>query len=342
MNTIFITGGLGYIGSHVAHQISKKKVKIILYDNCLNSDESVFSELKKIVSSEIVFIKGDILDTKNLIDIFKKYKVNHVMHFAGLKSVPDSNIDPISYYKNNISGTISLVEAMNKCDIRKLVFSSSASIYGKPEYLPIDESHPVNPSSSYAFTKLYIENFLNDLTKREKSWSIVALRYFNPAGSDSSGIIGESPKNNPDNLIPAISYNALGIIKELKIYGDNYSTKDGTGVRDFIHITDLAMGHSAALDFLEQNSVNGYHVFNLGSGSGYSVKEIINTFEKVIKRNIKTVLTDRRDGDVDSSIADPTKANQILKWKTVKNLEDICRSEWTWQSKRFNEDKISK
>ena len=336
MNTILITGGLGYIGSHVAFEMSKSNFKIVLYDNCINSDESVLIELKKMTSREIIYINGDILDTPKLIKTFNQYKIDYVMHLAGLKSVPESNINPIAYYKNNISGSISLIEAMHKSNVKKLVFSSSASIYGDPEYLPIDEFHPVKPSSTYAFTKLYIENFLHDLSKKDDSWSIVALRYFNPAGSDSSGMIGESPKNKPGNLIPAISYVALGKIKELQIFGENYATKDGTGVRDFIHITDLAKGHLAALDFIKK-SMNGFNVFNLGSGEGNSVREIIHTYEKVLKRKIKTSIRDRRDGDIDSSIADTTKANKVLNWKTSSNLEDICRSEWLWQSKRFYE-----
>ena len=334
MDTILITGGLGYIGSHVAREICGKQVRIILYDNCINSDESVYSELQKIISCEIIFVHGDILDTEKLINTFNKYRVDYVMHFAGLKSVPESNEHPINYYKNNICGSISLVEAMNTCNIKNLVFSSSASVYGNPEYVPIDESHQVQPSSSYAFTKLYVENFLKDLSQRDKSWSIVVLRYFNPAGSDSSGLIGESPKDNPTNLIPAISYVALGKIKKLKIYGNDYKTDDGTGVRDFIHVTDLAKGHVAALNYMKQ-SPNTFEVFNLGTGEGNSVQEIINIYERILKKNIQTLLVKRRDGDIDISIANPTKANKLLNWTTKKNIEEICKSEWSWQSSRL-------
>jgi UDP-glucose 4-epimerase len=334
METILITGGLGYIGSHVAREICRKQVRVILYDNCINSDESVYSELQKIISYEIIFVHGDILDTEKLINTLNKYKVDYVMHFAGLKSVPESNENPINYYKNNICGSISLVEAMNACDVKNLVFSSSASVYGKPKYVPIDESHQVKPLSSYAFTKLYVENFLKDLSQRDKSWSIVVLRYFNPAGADSSGLIGESPKDNPSNLIPAISYVALGKIKKLKIYGDDYKTNDGTGIRDFIHVTDLAKGHVAALNYIKQAPEN-FEVFNLGTGKGNSVKEIITIYERILKSNIQTALVERRGGDIDISIADPKKANKFLNWTTKKNIEEICRSEWSWQSNRL-------
>ena len=334
MNTILITGGLGYIGSHTAAELSSPDTTIILYDNLANSEESTFKQLKKIISSELIFINGDILDTQKIITVIRQYNVNNVIHFAGLKSVPESNINPISYYKNNIAGTISLIEAMNSCNIKRLVFSSSASVYGEPKYHPIDEMHEANPESSYAFTKLFIEEFLADLCNKDKSWSIIALRYFNPAGSHSSCLIGESPKNIPSNLIPAISYAALEKIDELSIYGNNYPTKDGTGVRDFIHVTDLALGHISALEFIS-NSPCGFNIFNLGSGIGYSVMEVIKIYEEIVGKKINSVFKKRRDGDIASSIANPKQANKILGWKASISIEQICKSEWSWQSKRL-------
>lgn len=321
-----LLGGLGYIGSHAAVALSEAGHEIIIYDNLVNSSEKVIDKLKKIIGRDIPFIKGDIKNTDFLEATLSKYRTDAVLHFAGLKSVEDSIKNPIEYYDNNVLGTISLLKAMANQNIKKLIFSSSATVYGHPNYLPIDESHPLAPTNPYGKTKLYIEGLLEDLVKARPDWKIVSLRYFNPVGSHSSGILRESPKGVPSNLMPYLMLVAQGKLPYLKIFGGDYKTPDGTGVRDYIHIMDLAEGHLAALNYLSNSS--GYEVFNLGTGTGFSVVEVVAEFQRASQVNVPHQTVDRRSGDVASCYAAIELAKNKLNWKSKRNLYDMCHSSW--------------
>ena len=323
---IIITGGCGYIGSHVAISLEKLGHNITIYDNFSNSSKEQIKRLNLICTSKIDYICADITDIKSLKNIFKDKKIKSVVHMAGLKYVADSESDPISYYENNITGTISLLKAMKECGIKNLVFSSSATVYGEPEYLPIDENHSTSPISVYGRTKLYVENILKDLSLSDPDWSIVCLRYFNPAGAHHSGFVGEEITSKSENLFPSIGKVLLGITPSLKVYGKDYQTHDGTGIRDYIHVLDLSEGHAMSVEYVNNN--NGIENINLGRGHGYSVLEVIKSFEKITSRKIPYEFSEYRSGDISSSFADVTKAKQILGWIAKRDLDDMCKSMW--------------
>ena len=313
--------------------------QVVLFDNLSNSKPDVVQRLEKITGKNIPFVEGDVRDTKLLEKTLRDFKVDAVIHFAGLKAVTESVRNPIEYYANNVQGSISLLEAMKFCNIKTIVFSSSATVYGEPQYLPLDERHPTNAVNPYGRTKLQVEEILNDLCQSDHEWSVAVLRYFNPVGAHHSGIIGEEPVGLPDNLMPYLAKVALGDLPVLKIYGDDYSTPDGTGVRDYIHVDDLVSGHLAALGFLEIN--NGWHVFNLGTSKGFSVLELIDKFSNVVGRKINKEIVSRRAGDVASCFASALKAKEALSWEPKKTIEQMCFSSWKWVCKRHSKESSS-
>ncbi len=331
--SVLLTGGLGYIGSHTAIELLKLGHEVILYDNLSNSDLSILDRLKKISCSEISFYHGDIANRDLLVKVIKENNVDIVMHFAGKKSVSESVLRPLEYFQNNVCGTLTLLEAMNICNVKNLIFSSSASVYGNPNSLPIDEKHPMLPLNPYAESKKHIEDILNHLAKSNSSWKIISLRYFNPVGAHNSGLIGENPIGIPNNLVPYISRVALGELPHLLIYGNDYSTDDGTGVRDYIHVVDLAKGHCSAVDYLSKN-IQSFQVFNLGTGNGISVLEVVKVFEDVSGIKIPYKFTSRRIGDSAECYANSSRALKFLKWSAVHNLNDMLSSEWKWLNSR--------
>lgn len=329
---ILLTGGTGYIGSHVAVSISKNGHEIILFDNLINSDENTFFNLSKIINTKIHFVKGDLNKPNDIKNLFKEFKIDAVLHFAGYKSVNESFLQPLKYYSNNITGTINLINEMKNNKVKTLIFSSSATIYGDPKYLPIDEKHQLKPKNPYGKTKLYIENLLEDIYKADKEWRIACLRYFNPIGSHESGLIGDYPSGQINNLMPLITQVALNKEKRLYVFGNDYPTHDGTAIRDYIHIMDLADGHKEALNYLLYNK--GCHKFNLGTGSGHSVLDLINCFQKSNDLNIPIEFIHRRQGDVAISYADANKAFINFKWKTQRNLNEMSKSSWNFVQKQ--------
>jgi len=326
---ILLTGGAGYIGIHVAVALVQAGHSIVIYDNFCNSKIEVIQNLEKVINQKAPFIKGDVRDIHLLQSTMQHYSVDAVIHLAGLKSVGESVANPLEYYENNIGGTLSLLRAMNEQGVKNLVFSSSATVYGNPQYLPIDENHPVAPTNPYGRTKLQIEQMLKDLTTAEPSFKVINLRYFNPVGAHTSALLGENPNGIPNNLLPFISRVATGELSQLKVFGKDYPTVDGTGVRDYVHVMDLAEGHLAALAYLSKSK--GFEVFNLGTGQGLSVLQIIEAYEKVSKQKIHFVWSARRPGDIASCYASPEKANKILGWKACRTLVDMCASSWQFQ-----------
>ena len=329
---ILLTGGTGYIGSHTAITLLEAGLNVFLLDNLSNSQCEVVKKIKKITLKTVTFIEGDIRDKSFISSTLKKYKIDTVMHFAGLKSVGDSSVKPIDYYDNNVGGTLSLIHAMQEASVTKIVFSSSATVYGSPHYLPIDEMHPTDPRNPYGRTKLHIEQILKDLCLSDTVWKVLCLRYFNPVGAHNSGLIGENPNGIPNNLLPFISGVASKKYPYVKIFGNDFATDDGTGVRDYIHLIDLAEGHLAGLNFLNEN--NGWHVFNLGTGKGTSVLEMIHTFARVSGKKIPFEFHSRREGDVAECYASAAKAFKILNWKPKKNLDSMCASAWKWEESK--------
>ena len=327
MKNILLTGGLGYIGSHTASVLSEKNLKFFILDNLSNSKIEIIESLEEITNRKISFLKADVRDTKMIIEIIKKNNISSVIHFAALKSVEDSINDPIKYYDVNIGGTISLLTAMKKTGVREFLFSSSATVYGDPKYLPIDEKHITNAINPYGNSKLIVEKILFELAKLDKSWSITSLRYFNPIGSHPSTLIGDNPTNTKSkNLMPNIINSIKNTKSKVKIFGKDYDTPDGTGVRDYIHIMDLANAHIKALNYITKSK--GFHVFNIGTGKGYSVLDLINTFENVTGLEVPKKFVDRRHGDISKCYADPSKANNILGWHSDFDLRDMCLSSW--------------
>jgi UDP-glucose 4-epimerase len=328
---ILLTGGTGYIGSHTAVVLVEAGHNIVLFDNLSNSQKDVVGRLEQITGKAIPFVEGDVRDTSLLSKTIKDYQVDAVIHFAGLKAVGESVENPLKYFDNNVGGTISLLEAMQENQVKKLVFSSSATVYGVPKYLPYDEAHPTSPINPYGRSKLHVEEILSDLAESNKEWSVAVLRYFNPVGAHESAMIGELPTEVPNNLMPYVAQVAAGKLECLKVYGDDYPTADGTGVRDYIHVMDLASGHLSAINFLNQNA--GCHVFNLGTGVGFSVLEMVKAFEHASGRKINYQVEPRRAGDVASCYADASKAKRSLSWETRYGLNDMCESGWRWQAK---------
>lgn len=328
---ILLTGGTGYIGSHTAVVMAEAGHQVVLYDNLCNSNADVVDRLEKITGQRMAFVQGDIRETPLLSDTLQKYKIEAVMHFAGLKAVGESVEKPIEYFDNNVGGTISLIKAMQTNKIKTLVFSSSATVYGDPQYLPIDEEHPTNATNPYGRTKLHIEEMLSDLVKSDGSWRIACLRYFNPVGAHDSGLIGENPNSIPNNLMPYISRVAAGKLPYLNVFGNDYPTQDGTGVRDYIHVMDLANGHLAAVSYIfhVQSSLS---IFNLGTGQGYSVLDMVNAYEAASHRKVPFVIASRRDGDVANCYADASKALVKLNWQAKLGLHQMCESTVIFQA----------
>ena len=328
---ILITGGLGFIGSHTAVILANEDHHIVLLDNLSNSRIDVLNNLFTITKKKIIFYKGDIRDKDMVTDILKKHHIELVIHFAGLKSVSDSNLFPLEYYENNVSGTISILSAMSAARVKKIIFSSSATVYGKPLYLPYEENHPTEPMNVYGITKLQIEKILEDLTRADVDFSAVCLRYFNPIGAHESGFLGEFPNGPPNNLMPYLCQVAIGRLPYLNIYGDDYETRDGTGERDFIHVMDVAEGHVAALRWIVANS--GFEVVNLGTGQPTSVYDLVRAFEDVAKCKLPLNIRERRPGDLPSYYASIDKAKSLLSWQAKKGLKEMCES-----SLRFSEN----
>lgn len=331
MQKIFMTGGTGYIGSHTCVELLNSGYEVVLYDNLSNSNMKVLERINTITGKEPIFIQGDIRDEKLMTQSMDG--CNAVIHFAGLKAVGESSRIPIEYYDNNINGALCLLRAMKKNSIYNLVFSSSATVYGDPTYLPLDENHPLSATNPYGRTKLFMEEILRDLYVSDNNWHIALLRYFNPIGAHSSGLIGESPNDTPNNLLPYISQVAIGKREALSVWGNDYKTIDGTGVRDYIHVVDLAIGHIKAL---ENISSLGCDAINLGTGNGYSVLEVLSAFEKACDKNIRYKIEARRTGDIASCYANAQKAKELLGWSATKNIDDMCHDGWNWQSKNPN------
>jgi len=331
---ILVTGGAGYIGSHTCVELLNAGYEIIVVDNLINSSEKALERVREITGKKLTFYKADLLDKEALDNIFKKENIDSVIHFAGLKAVGESVSMPLKYYHNNITGTITLCEVMQKYGVKDIVFSSSATVYGNPETVPIREDFPLSATNPYGRTKLIIENLLKDLYVSDNSWNIVMLRYFNPIGAHKSGKIGEDPKNIPNNLVPYITQVAIGKLEYLGVFGNDYDTPDGTGVRDYIHVTDLAIGHLKALEKLKEKP--GVLIYNLGTGKGYSVLEMVKNFEKVSGRTIKYKILPRRPGDIAICFADPSKAKQELGWEATRDIDEMCEDAWRWQKNNPN------
>lgn len=332
---ILVTGGLGYIGSHTVVTLLESGYDVTIIDNLSNSSIDVLDAIKKIANKTVTFYQGDVVDKGLLQSIFQKEKIDAVIHFAGYKAVGESVAKPLMYYHNNLLSTIVLCEVMNEYDCKRLVFSSSATVYGSPKSLPIKEDFPLSTTNPYGTTKLMIEKILKDLYQSDSSWSIAVLRYFNPIGAHPSGLIGENPKGIPNNLMPFILKVVSGEQKELKVFGNDYDTKDGTGVRDYIHVVDLANGHIKAIE--KVLSQTGIDYYNLGTGHGYSVLEIVSTFEKVNHVKVPYTIVERRAGDVASCYADASYALKELGWKASFDLDDMCRDAYHYvmlQSKK--------
>lgn len=325
---ILVTGGTGYIGSHTAVELLNSNYEIIIVDNLSNSKIEVVDKIKQITGKDFKFYQIDLRDKDKLSNIFKENKIDAVIHFAGLKAVGESVKKPLLYYRNNLDSTLTLCEVMNEYNVKKLVFSSSATVYGSQKVLPIKETASLSTTNPYGSTKLFIEYILDDIYKSDNEWSIIKLRYFNPVGAHVSGIIGEDPNGIPNNLMPYISKVATKELPYLNIFGNDYNTKDGTGVRDYIHVVDLAKGHLKALEYINNNK--GSIAVNLGTGVGYSVLDIVKSYEKVNNIEIPYKIVDRRDGDIEECYADPSKAYELLNWKTEKTLDDMVKSAYSY------------
>ena len=328
--TVLVTGGLGYIGSHTCVEILKNGDRLIVVDNLLNSKEETKTKIEKIAGRGFKFYHVDLLDKEALDKVFKENTIDAVIHFAGLKAVGESVKKPLLYYTNNIVGTLNLLEVMEKYGVKKLVFSSSATVYGNPDKVPITEDMPLSTTNPYGSTKLMIENILKDMCVADTDLKVVILRYFNPIGAHESGIIGEDPNGIPNNLMPYICKVASGKLAELSVFGCDYDTHDGTGVRDYIHVVDLAKGHMKALEKLDKNNC-GVFVYNLGTGIGYSVLDIVKAFENTNGIEIKYKIVERRPGDIAKCFADPTKAARELDWKAEKTLENMVKDAWNYE-----------
>ena len=332
--TILITGGAGYIGSHTCLQILDAGYDIVVMDNFSNSQVESLNRIQTISGKKIPFIKADVRDKEALRAIFRDYTITAVIHFAGLKAVGESTEKPQLYYDNNVVGSLNLFEVMRESNVKNIVFSSSATVYGDPASVPIQEDFPLSATNPYGRTKLMVEDILRDLHVADKSWRVALLRYFNPIGAHSSGLIGEDPNGIPNNLLPYVAQVAVGRLAKLCIFGNDYATHDGTGVRDFIHVMELADGHVAALNYLIENEA--LLTLNLGTGIGYSVLDVVNAFSKVSGKDIPYEFLARRKGDVAINYADATEAKCRLNWVATKNLEEMCADTWKWQSNNPN------
>jgi UDP-glucose 4-epimerase len=329
---ILVTGGTGFIGSHTVVELLTVGHEVLILDNLSNSRADVVDRIATITGKRPEFVEGDIRDAGLLDTLFTRHSFSSVIHFAGLKAVGESVSKPLEYYENNVHGSMVLFQAMMRHGVKRLVFSSSATVYGDPESLPIREDAPLRATNPYGRTKLMIEEILEDIVQADKEWQVATLRYFNPIGAHKSGLIGEAPNGIPNNLLPYVAQVATGKLARLSVFGDDYPTPDGTGVRDYIHVVDLALGHLKALDYLGSHS--GLHVYNLGTGQGYSVLEIVRAFEQASGRSVPYLLTARRPGDIASCYADPEKASKELGWKAERSLAEMCTDAWRWQGRQ--------
>ncbi len=326
---ILLTGGLGFIGSHTATVLADYGHHVAIIDNLCNSQKETLNSLMSIAGKDLPFYEGDVRDLPLLKRILKEEQIECVIHFAGLKSVAQSQTNPLEYFDNNVRGSIVLLEAMQAINIKRLIFSSSATVYGAPQYLPYDEAHPLQPINVYGRTKLQVEEILQDLSQSDDAWSIVCLRYFNPIGAHNCGLIGERPQGIPNNLMPYLCQVASGQLPYLNIFGDDYDTKDGTGERDYIHVMDLAEGHAAALALMSRQ--RGFEAINLGTGNPTSVYELLHAFERSIQRTIPRIVQKRRSGDLPIYYAKVDKASKLLNWRAQRDLQAMCDSSWKYQ-----------
>ena len=328
---ILITGGYGYIGSHTVIEMVKAGYDVVVLDNFYNSKPEALRRTRELAGKDFPFYECDIRDAQGLRRIFREQEIDAVIHFAGLKAVGESVQKPLEYYDNNVGGTVTLCQVMAECGCKRMVFSSSATVYGMNNPSPLKEEMPTGAvTNPYGRTKYIIEEILRDVCVSDKDWSVVLLRYFNPIGAHESGRIGEDPNGIPNNLMPYITQVAIGKLPKLSVYGDDYDTHDGTGVRDYIHVVDLAAGHVKAVDYALKNT--GAEVFNLGTGNGYSVLDLVHAFEKASGVSIPYVIAPRRAGDIATCYSDPSKAEKVLGWKALRGVEDMCRDSWRWQS----------
>lgn len=332
--SILVTGGAGYIGSHTVVELLKLGKEVVIVDNLSNSSILVLDRIETITGKRPTFYELDVADKEALRQVFENENIEAAIHFAGYKAVGESVAKPIMYYENNIMSTLALVEVMTEFSVKKIVFSSSATVYGLNNPSPLVETMPTSATNPYGYTKVMLEQILRDVEVADKEWSIALLRYFNPIGAHESGLIGEDPAGIPNNLMPFIAQVAVGKREELSVFGNDYDTVDGTGVRDYIHVIDLALGHIKALEKISTTA--GVHTYNLGSGQGTSVLELVQAFEKVNGVPIPYKIVDRRPGDVATCYANADKALAELNWKTEKTIEDMCRDTWNWQSKNPN------
>jgi len=328
-STILVTGGAGYIGSHTLILLIEAGYNVVVFDNFCNSSQESIRRVEKIVDQNITTVEGDIRDKNDLHSVFDIYQIDAVIHFAGLKAVGESVEQPLKYYDNNVSGTIALCEVMKKHNCKSIIFSSSATVYGDPKTTPITEDFPTSATNPYGRSKLFIEEILRDLYISDPSWKIVLLRYFNPVGAHPSGTIGEDPNGIPNNLMPFITQTAVGKRSCLSVFGDDYDTPDGTGVRDYIHVMDLADGHVKALEKLQ--NFHEVMTINLGTGTGYSVLDMVKAFEKASEKNVPYCIAPRRAGDIAKCYADPSYAKKILDWEATKGIDEMCQDSWRWQ-----------
>ncbi len=331
---ILVTGGAGYIGSHTCVELLNAGYEIVVLDNLDNSCEKSLEAVKKLTGKDFPFYKVDLLDYAATEQVFKEHKFDSVIHFAGLKAVGESTKIPIRYYHNNITGTLKLVDIMQKYNVYNLVFSSSATVYGMPKTVPITEDFPTSTTNPYGSTKLMIENILKDVYASNNNWSITLLRYFNPIGAHKSGTMGEDPKGIPNNLLPYVAQVAVGKLEYIHVFGNDYPTPDGTGVRDYIHVVDLALGHLKAIE--AKSNEPGVHTYNLGTGNGYSVLDVIHAFEKACGKELPYKIEERRPGDIAQCYADPKKAKAELSWEAQREIAEMCEDSWRWQSNNPN------
>jgi len=329
MATILVTGGCGYIGSHTVLELLNKNYEVVVVDNFSNSSFESLRRVQKITGKQVIFYEADIRDAAAMDKVFLSHKIDAVIHFAAFKAVGESCRLPLKYYENNISGTVSLLQVMEKHNVKKIIFSSSATVYGDPERLPLDENCRLSTTNPYGSTKLMMENIMQDVYKADNAWNIILLRYFNPVGAHESGLIGEDPKGIPNNLMPYVAQVASGKLQCINVFGNDYDTPDGTGVRDYIHVVDLALGHIAAI---ERCNDSGVHIYNLGTGHGYSVLDMIHAFEKACGKTLPYKICERRPGDIATCYAAPDKAKKELLWEAKFGIEEMCASQWKWQS----------
>ena len=329
--SVLVTGGAGYIGSHTVVELLNRGEEIVIVDNFSNSKPEMLDKIKEIAKKDFKFYEVDLLDREKLNNVFEENPdIDSVIHFAGLKAVGESVAKPVEYYHNNITGTLVLLDVMKNHNCKKIVFSSSATVYGNPKTVPIREDFPLSTTNPYGSTKLMIEQILNDVYISDNEWSIILLRYFNPIGAHESGLIGENPNGIPNNLMPYINQVACGKLDYLRVFGNDYDTIDGTGVRDYIHVVDLAQGHLKALD--KARSFNGVEAYNLGTGTGYSVLQIVKAFENATGVEVKYKIVERRPGDIATCYADPSKAKNDLGWEAKKGIEEMCKDSWRFTS----------